>query len=255
MEGTDRMSFDGSCNPNPGGRMGWSAIITFADGRSVPIAEDARPHATNTVNIAEYRGLRAGLRAYLDAGGRGPLHITGDSQLVINQVNGVYKVKKAELQPYHADITALCAQIGDVSVTWHRREHNTAADQLARGTPHQPDTSFADDLVVRDPLQDDLAPPVLAAIARLNQNPAPGFKDFAGLRTGGVDACSKLKPAAMQERAGSVAVARITTALDDPKAQATALRWVLRGLGVQRAIQKVQVDADIAAQSQHRSNR
>src|SRR5262245_49583612 len=107
----DHMSFDGSCDPNPGGRMGWSYIITFADGRTVQDHQQDPPHVRNTVNVAEYRGLRDGLRAYLAADRQGPLRITGDSQLIINQVNGVYKVRKPELQPYHAEVAALTRQI------------------------------------------------------------------------------------------------------------------------------------------------
>jgi hypothetical protein len=98
-------------------------------------------------------------------------------------------------------------------------------------------------------LQSQLPLEVTAAIKQLNQNPAPGFRDFAGLRTGGIDAFSKIPISTLEERAGSAAVALVKRALDDEKAQATALRWALRGLGVQRAIRKVQVDAEISARA------
>jgi ribonuclease HI len=112
----DRMSFDGSCDPNPGGRMGWSYIITFADGRTLQDHQQASPRVANTVNVAEYRGLRDGLCAYLAAGRQGPLRVTGDSQLIINQVNGIYKVRKPELQPYHAEVAALTQQISPLTI-------------------------------------------------------------------------------------------------------------------------------------------
>lgn len=252
METIDRMSFDGSCDPNPGGRMGWSYIITFADGRTVQKHNEEARNSANTVNVAEYRGLRDGLQAYLAAGGRGPLRVTGDSQLIIYQVNGTYKVKKPELKPYHAEVVTLLPQIRDVSISWNRREHNTAADRLARG--EQPQTAVgtldSEDLYLSDALQVQLPAEVSTAIAQLNQNPAPGFRDFADLRTGGIDAFSKIPIATLEERAGMDAVALVKEALDDEKAQATALRWALRGLGVKRAIRKVQVDVEISAQSQ-----
>jgi ribonuclease HI len=245
----DRMSFDGSCDPNPGGRMGWSYIITFADGHTVQDHQQVPPHTTNTVNVAEYCGLRDGLRAYLAAGNKGPLRITGDSQLIINQVTGVYKVRKPELQPYHAEVVALARQIRQLKIEWNPREHNTAADQLARGATAPTGTPVDNDIFLHNPLQATLNPSVAATIARLNTNPAPGFKDFAALRTGGSDAFSKLALATAQEQAGSAAMTRITQALSDPKAQVTALRWALRGLGVGRAIRKVEVDAEIATRA------
>ena len=252
MTTIDRMSFDGSCDPNPRGRMGWSYIIHLADGRTLQAHDELPPASANTVNVAEYRGLVAGLRAYLAAGGRGPLQVTGDSQLIINQVNGVYKIRKPELQPYHIEVSALARQIRGFSVEWNRREHNMAADMLARGEPRQTEGAGPDagDLYVHDQRQAELPAEVRAAIDRLNRHPAPGFKDLAGLRSGGIDAFSKLVLAALQERVGATAADQVAQALDDPKAQAAALRWVLRGLGVQRAIRKVQVDAEIAASAQ-----
>jgi ribonuclease HI len=245
----DRMSFDGSCDPNPGGRMGWSYIITFVDGRTVQDHRQVPAHVANTVNVAEYRGLRDGLHAYLAAGSQGPLRITGDSQLIINQVNGVYKVRKPELKPYHAEVVALAQQIRQLKIEWNPREHNTAADQLARGATVPTGAPVDDDLFLHNPLQATLHSSVAAAIARLNANPAPGFKDFAALRTGGSDAFSKLALAAAEEQAGSAAMARVTQAFVDPKAQASALRWALRGLGVRRAIRKVEVDAEVATRA------
>ena len=252
MDTIDRMSFDGSCDPNPGGRMGWSYIITFADGRTVQQHNEEARNPANTVNIAEYRGLRDGLRAYLAAGGHGPLRVTGDSQLIIYQVNGTYKVKKPELKPYHTEILTLLPQIRDVSISWNRREHNTAADRLARGEQPQVAGGASDDtdLYLSDGLQSQLPPEVTAAITQLNQNPAPGFRDFAALRTGGIDAFSKIPLAALKDRAGIAAMILVKQKLSDEKAQANALRWALRGLGVKRAIRKVEVDAEISAQSQ-----
>lgn len=131
---------------------------------------------------------------------------------------------------------------------WNAREFNAAADQLARGAPARGGPPAEDDTVVHHLLQASLAPAVKAAIAALNANAAPGFKDFAGLRTGGSDAFSRITLAAQQHVEGDV-LNQITQAVADPKAQAVALRWVLRGLGVKRAIRKVAVDAEIAERS------
>ena len=245
----DTMSFDGSCDPNPRGKMCWSYIITRSDGQVFQQHQRAAPALENTVNVAEYCGLRDGLRAYHAADHRGPLHVTGDSQLIINQVNSTFKVRKAALQPYHAEVLALIHQIGAVTVVWNPRAQNAAADQLARGIAAGDGSPVSDDVYVNHDLRATLTPEVRAAIAALNANPAPGFKDFAALRTGGADAFSKMNAASVQEQAGAQVVGLISAALADPKAQAVALRWVLRGLGVQRAIRKVGVDAEIATRS------
>jgi ribonuclease HI len=69
----DRLTFDGSCDPNPGGRLGWGWILQWAAGPTTQ-GQDAQPPAPgNTVNLAEYQGLIAGLQAYLAASGQGPL--------------------------------------------------------------------------------------------------------------------------------------------------------------------------------------
>jgi ribonuclease HI len=214
--------------------------------------DQALSNPANTVNAGEYRGLLAGLRAYLAAGRTGPLRITGDSQLIINQVNGVYKVRNVALRSYHAEVSELTRKIRDLTIVWNAREHNTAADMLARGEspPAWGSDISADDLYLRDDLQAGLPAAVVAAIERINQHPAPGFKDLAGLRTGGIDAYSKLALDALRARVGAEAAELIRQAFDDPKVQATALRWALRGLGVRRAIRKVQVDAEISTRSQ-----
>jgi ribonuclease HI len=255
MSTIDQMSFDGSCDPNPGGRMGWSYIITFVDGRSLRGHDQAQANPANTVNVGEYRGLRAGLQAYLAAGRTGPLRITGDSQLIINQVNGIYKVRNDALRSYHAEVSELTRKIRDLAIVWNAREHNTAADMLARGEspPDQGSDVSADDRYLHDDLQAGLSAAVVGAIERINQHPAPGFKDLAGLRTGGIDPYSKLALDALQVRAGAEAAELIRQAFHDPKVQATALRWALRGLGVRRAIRKVQVDAEISTRSQRQT--
>jgi ribonuclease HI len=235
--------------------MGWGYILTFADGRREQGHDEAPANPANTVNVAEYRGLLAGLRAYLAAGGRGPLRITGDSQLVIRQVNGEYKVRNAALRGFHSEVSQLAAQIRDLSLIWNPREHNTAADILARGEPPQAQVADAEELFLRDDLQADLPTALTSAIERLNRHAAPGFKDFANLRTGGLDGFSKFTLATLRMRAGDQATELITQAFDDdPKAQASALRWALRGLSVQRAIRKVKVDIELAANAQRRAS-
>jgi hypothetical protein len=95
--------------------------------------------------------------------------------------------------------------------------------------------------------------PVRSQIKRLNKHIAPGFGDFARLRLGGTDELSRLRLAALEQRAGQAdperglqAVQQIAAAFDhDAQAQAAVLRWALRGLAVELAIRKGKVDAEI----------
>src|SRR4051812_18704112 len=119
---SDILTFDGSCDPNPGGRLGWGWILTWADNHTTQGQAAQPPTPENTVNIAEYQGLIAGLRAYLAAGGAGPLQVQGDSQLIMYQMEGRYGVRQPALVALHATAQALCAQIaGGVSWRWMRR--------------------------------------------------------------------------------------------------------------------------------------
>ena len=83
-----------------------------------------------TNNIAEYSALIAGLQAAVE---RGATHVDvrGDSELVVKQLNGIYKVKAEHLQPLHAKALELLKEIGSFDVSHVYREHNSEADRLA----------------------------------------------------------------------------------------------------------------------------
>lgn len=84
--------------------------------------------ATN--NVAEYEALVWGLRTALDHGVQ-RIEVRADSQLVVRQVNGHYKVKNAGLVPLHATACALLKRFSSARVVHVRREENCAADELA----------------------------------------------------------------------------------------------------------------------------
>ncbi len=84
--------------------------------------------ATN--NVAEYSGLIAAL-AWAVAHGVSRLHVRADSDLLVKQMRGEYRVKSPGLQPLFEQARALVRQIGDVKFEHVRREFNTDADRLA----------------------------------------------------------------------------------------------------------------------------
>ena len=117
---------DGGSRGNPG-PAGFGVRIEHEDGTIVELKE-ALPLATN--NVAEYKGLLAALRwaAEHDVSA---LHVKADSELMVKQMNGEYRVKNPGLQPLYEEARALVKQIGRVKFEHVRRELNKDADRLA----------------------------------------------------------------------------------------------------------------------------
>jgi len=117
---------DGGSRGNPG-PAGYGVHITRDDGSSVDL-KAAIGVATN--NIAEYNGLLAALRWAVNEGVRS-LHVKADSELMVKQMLGVYRVKNPGLQPLYEEARRLAAGIGRVTFEHVRREFNADADRLA----------------------------------------------------------------------------------------------------------------------------
>jgi ribonuclease HI len=118
---------DGGARGNPG-PAGFGVRIEQADGTLIEEFCEAVGIATN--NVAEYRALIAALE-WASRNGHHRLHVRSDSQLLVQQMRGVYKVKHPGLQPLHAKARALAAEIGRVTFEHVAREQNSRADRLA----------------------------------------------------------------------------------------------------------------------------
>ncbi|GAT68128.1 bifunctional RNase H/acid phosphatase [Planomonospora sp. ID91781] len=120
---------DGGSRGNPG-PAGYGAVVKdAADGQI--LAEDAAAIGTATNNVAEYRGLIAGLRALLDLAGDGAAaEVRMDSKLVVEQMAGRWKIKNEGLRPLASEAAALARRLR-VTWKWIPRERNTDADRLA----------------------------------------------------------------------------------------------------------------------------
>jgi ribonuclease HI len=129
LEVADRfvLRTDGGARGNPG-PAGAGFVLENPDGSVACRGGRFLGSATN--NVAEYEALLWGLRTALGREAR-PLTVYADSELVVRQVNGLYKVKNAGLKPLHSDAVALIRRIGDVRVEHVRREQNAGADALA----------------------------------------------------------------------------------------------------------------------------
>ena len=122
---------DGAARGNPGD-AGCGAVILDRNGTVVKELSRYLGHATN--NVAEYEGLLMGLEALLRLGKK-RIRVQSDSQLLVRQLNGEYRVKDEKLSRLHQKAQALLRRLGAYRFIHVRREQNRVADRLARAVP------------------------------------------------------------------------------------------------------------------------
>ena len=122
-----RAYVDGGARGNPG-PAGYGARIEDEDGNL--LAELYGPLGVATNNVAEYNGLLAALKWAVDHGHR-DVHIRADSELLVKQMRGEYKIKNPGLQPLAGRARLLMMEIGSVTFEHVRRELNQEADRLS----------------------------------------------------------------------------------------------------------------------------
>ncbi|NUW42855.1 bifunctional RNase H/acid phosphatase [Nonomuraea rhodomycinica] len=121
---------DGGSRGNPG-PAGYGAVVRDASDGQV-LAEAAEAIGVTTNNVAEYRGLIAGLRAVLDVAGEGAsVAVRMDSKLVVEQMAGRWKIKNEGLRPLAVEAAELVRRLRVTEWTWIPRARNTHADRLA----------------------------------------------------------------------------------------------------------------------------
>ena len=117
---------DGGARGNPG-PAAIGVVVAEPGGEVVHAVGETIGEATN--NVAEYRALLRGIELAREHGAS-ELEIYGDSELVVKQVRGDYKVKDAGLKPLHAQARAALAEVDAWSFGHVRREDNAHADDL-----------------------------------------------------------------------------------------------------------------------------
>ncbi|MCD6015858.1 MAG: ribonuclease [Solirubrobacterales bacterium] len=120
------VNVDGGARGNPG-PAAIAAVLATADGEVFEEIGETIGQATN--NVAEYRALLLGIER-ARALGAAELDLVGDSELVVRQVKGEYKVKDAGLRELHSQVRAALANFERWSIRHVRREHNAVADRL-----------------------------------------------------------------------------------------------------------------------------
>lgn len=118
---------DGGARGNPG-PAGYGVVVEDEAGHKVAALSQYLGHQTN--NFAEYQGLIAALEFAVSKGYKA-LRVVSDSELMVRQIKGIYKVKNPALQDLHARAKQLIAHLEWFSIGHVLRGHNQEADRLA----------------------------------------------------------------------------------------------------------------------------
>jgi ribonuclease HI len=121
-----RLFTDGGARGNPG-PAAYAYVLEADDGTVLAAHGEAIGVATN--NVAEYRALVEGLRKAAELA-VGDVEVVSDSELMVKQMRGEYRVKNEALQDLNLEAARLARRLGRVTYTAVRREHNELADRL-----------------------------------------------------------------------------------------------------------------------------
>lgn len=126
--------FDGACYPiNPNGTMGIGCMVLIDKNTDIPHKQTFPAEDGNTNNVAEYMALLWILKFLID----NDLHkkrifIYGDSNLVVSQMTGSWKIKQGFYYDYAIECRELMQRFPDTVLRWIPREENTWADELSK---------------------------------------------------------------------------------------------------------------------------
>lgn len=178
---------DGGSRGNPG-PAGYGAVVSDAvTGETLAEAAEYLGVATN--NVAEYRGLLAGLRTAhaLDPGAR--VHVRMDSKLVVEQMSGRWKIKHPDMKPLAAEANRVFPP-GRVTYEWIPRAQNTHADRLANeamdaGARGEQWSASGDDVEAEALREASGAARTRAAVTAVSSDAAPGVPGDAAVAAAG----------------------------------------------------------------------
>ena len=137
LEGAYTANIDGAARGNPG-PASYGVVVRRPDG--TPLETIGKYIGRHTNNVAEYYSLIAALD-YAAAKGIKRLRVLSDSQLIVNQMKGLYKVKHPDLRPLHERAKKLAAGLEAFAIQYIPREQNGEADAAA-GAPASSTAKF-----------------------------------------------------------------------------------------------------------------
>ncbi len=222
---------DGGSRGNPG-PAGYGAVVHDAVTGEL-LAERAAGLGRATNNVAEYRGLIAGLTAALELA-PAEVEVRMDSKLIVEQMSGRWQVKHPDMKPLAREAASLVARLPRVRFSWIPREQNKHADRLANEAMDAAakglvwraggDTSPADaaDAWLADNAakpaanrlsgwQDAPGPPTTTLLLRHGQTPLSIEKRFSGIGDPALTAVGEAQAAAAAARLGSSAATAVVS--------------------------------------------
>jgi len=234
--------FDGGSRGNPGKAAG-AAVIVMPDGNCHSVSEFL-DFATN--NEAEYTGLIVGLLKAQELGIE-ELEVKGDSNLVVNQVNGVWKINSDRLRSLCNQARSLINNFQRATINWIPREQNHQADAVANQCMDQ---GFSNRVSSQKSQQTPVTPNIsvqdespVALIIKLGNKAK--FKDYKNLKSGRDEFTNKQLPG-LKKLVPEEVQQQIEQQWDGNDTYlAKVYRWYLRGLPPDMAIKKVKTDAEI----------
>ena len=121
------LEFDGGSRGNPG-PAGIGAVVRAKDG--TPLVTLGRFIGRATNNVAEYKALITALQKAKELGAKRVV-VRGDSELIVRQMNGQYRVKNADLKPLYEEAQSLLSEFDHATIDHNYRHKNALADKLA----------------------------------------------------------------------------------------------------------------------------
>jgi ribonuclease H / adenosylcobalamin/alpha-ribazole phosphatase len=181
---------DGGSRGNPG-PAGYGTVVRDALTGGV-LAEKAESLGVVSNNVAEYRGLLAGLAAAAEVAAGADVEVRMDSKLVVEQMSGRWRIKHPDLKPLAVEAQRLASRLGSVRYTWIARERNKHADRLAneamdaaaQGRTWRQSDSSAEDRAPRETRLGWSAPsstPTTTLLLRHGETPYSTERRFAGI--------------------------------------------------------------------------
>jgi probable phosphoglycerate mutase len=188
---------DGGSRGNPG-PAGYGAVVRDAVSGEV-LAETAESLGTATNNVAEYRGLIAGLTKAAEIAPDADVEARMDSKLVVEQMSGRWRIKHPDMKPLALEARDLASRFNSVRYTWIPRERNKHADRLAneamdaaaKGRGWDPSSSSASSAASVDDEEPSPAPstgwaaptgsPTTTLLLRHGETPLSADRRFAGV--------------------------------------------------------------------------
>ncbi len=123
---------DGASRGNPGA-AGIGVVIT--DSRGHVLFEEGEPIGRQTNNVAEYAAAIRGLQRAIEMKAQ-DVTLRADSELLVRQINGEYRVKNPALAAKHQELLDLCRRFPSFRAEYVPREQNSRADELAKNASH-----------------------------------------------------------------------------------------------------------------------